>query len=135
MKELNELNLPGDVRYSDDHEWAKFTGDTVRIGITDYAQDQLGDIVYVELPRPGSIFQKGQEFGTVESVKAVSEIYLPVSGEVVAVNQELEDAPGLVNNAPYTDGWFIEIKPSVLEEFDRLMDRNAYLNMLKGLQA
>ena len=93
MKEVHELNLPEDVRYTKDHEWAKASGDTVKIGISDYAQDQLGDIVFVELPAVGDSFEEGDEFGTLESVKAVSELYAPIAGEVVAVNEDLEDAP------------------------------------------
>lgn len=132
MKEIDELNLPEDIRYTDDHEWGKLTGENLRIGITDYAQDQLGDIVYVELPEVGDTFQKGEAFGTVESVKAVSEIYLPVSGEISAVNTKLEDTPELVNRSPYTDGWFVELKLSDPGEFEALKDRRAYLEMLKG---
>ena len=93
MKELNELSFPEDVRYAESHEWVKITGETAKIGITDYAQDQLGDIVFVELPDVGESFDKGSEFGTVESVKAVSELYMPVGGEIVAINEGLEDAP------------------------------------------
>ena len=111
MKELSELKFPDDVRYAESHEWAKSEGDTVKVGISDYAQDQLGDIVFVELPEEGDSLEKGEEFGTVESVKAVSEIYMPVGGEIVAVNSGLEDAPELANNTPYTDGWMIEVKP------------------------
>ncbi len=132
MKELNELNLPDDVRYTKDHEWARKSGDNVTIGITDFAQDQLGDIVFVELPESGDGFAAGDEFGTVESVKAVSELYMPLAGEVAAVNADLEDAPELVNNAPYDKGWMLEVKPSDPAEFDQLMDRAAYLEMLKG---
>ena len=132
MKELNELNLPEDVKYAEDHEWVKLSGDTARIGISDYAQDQLGDIVFVELPEVGDTFGKGEEFGTVESVKAVSELFLPLSGEVTAVNQNLEDAPELVNNEPYTGGWMIKIKPNDPSELDALMTQDAYLDMLKG---
>jgi len=131
MKEINELNLPTDVRYSDDHEWAKVTGDTVRVGISDYAQDQLGDIVFVELPEVGDSFETGDEFGTLESVKAVSELYIPVGGEIVAVNNELEDAPELVNQDPY-NGWIIEVKPNNVNDFESLLDRDAYLEILKG---
>jgi glycine cleavage system H protein len=132
MKELNELNLPEDVRYTKDHEWARQSGDNVTIGITDFAQDQLGDIVFVELPETGDSFGSGDEFGTVESVKAVSELYMPLAGEVAAVNADLEDAPELVNNAPYDKGWMLEVKPADPGEFDQLMDRAAYLEMLKG---
>ena len=134
MKEISELILPEDVRYSDDHEWARANGDTVRIGISDYAQDQLGDIVFVELPEVGDSFDKGEEFGSVESVKAVSELLLPVSGEVTAVNEDLEDAPELVNQDPYEKGWMVEIKLSDQAELDGLMTKDAYLEMLKGLE-
>jgi len=103
MKELSELNFPDDVMYSDDHEWIKMENDEATIGISDYAQDQLGDIVFVELPQVGETFEKGTEFGTVESVKAVSELFLPVGGEILAVNHTLEDTPEQVNNEPYTE--------------------------------
>ena len=132
MKELKDLNFPDDVKYTKDHEWAKKTGELVTIGINDYAQDQLGEIVFVELPEVGDIFSKGDEFGSVESVKAVSEIYIPISGEIVEINQGLEDAPELVNQACYTDGWLIRVKPAQVSEFDGLMDKAAYLDMLKG---
>jgi glycine cleavage system H protein len=132
MKELSELNLPEDVRYTKDHEWARKKGDNVTVGISDFAQDQLGDIVFVELPEAGDSFAAGDEFGTVESVKAVSELYMPLGGEIVAVNAALEDAPELVNNAPYDKGWMLEVKPSDAGEFDQLMDQAAYLEMLKG---
>ena len=124
MKEINELNLPEDVRYTDDHEWAKVSGDVVRVGISDYAQDQLGDIVFVELPDVGETFEAGDEFGTLESVKAVSELYIPVGGEVIAVNTELEDTPELLNQDPYS-GWIIEVKPDNSEELESLLDRAA----------
>ena len=132
MKELNELSFPEDVRYSESHEWVKVAGETAKIGITDYAQDQLGDIVFVELPDVGESFEKGAEFGTVESVKAVSELYLPVGGEIVATNEALEDAPELINNTPFSDGWMIEVKLADPSELDALMDKDAYLSSLKG---
>jgi len=132
MKELSELNFPDDLRYSESHEWVKPEGDKVKIGITDYAQDQLGDIVFVEMPQVGETFAKDAEFGTVESVKAVSELYLPISGEVVAVNLALEDAPELINNSPYADGWLIELKPADPSEIESLMAKDAYLDSLQG---
>jgi glycine cleavage system H protein len=132
VKEISELKLPEDVRYAEDHEWVRIEGDKARIGISDYAQDQLGDIVFVELPEVGSKLSRGDEFGTVESVKAVSELYMPVGGEVVSVNNALEDAPEKVNNAPYTDGWMVEIAPEDPSEADSLMDRSAYLKMLQS---
>ncbi len=132
MKELSELNFPDDVMYTDDHEWTKMENDETIIGISDYAQDQLGDIVFVELPQVGETFEKGAEFGTVESVKAVSELFLPVSGEVVAINETLDDTPELVNNEPYTGGWMLRVKLSDTSELDQLMNKSAYLESLKG---
>jgi len=130
MKEVHELNLPEDVRYTKDHEWAKVTGDTIKIGISDYAQDQMGDIVFVEMPDVGDTFEEGDEFGTLESVKAVSELYIPIGGEVVAINEELEDTPELLNQDPY-GGWIVEIKPKDTQEIEQLFDRDAYLGVLK----
>jgi glycine cleavage system H protein len=131
MKEISELNFPEDIRYAKSHEWARSEGDTVKVGITDYAQDQLGDIVFVEMPETGETFEKGSEFGTVESVKAVSELYMPVGGEIVAVNASLEDAPELVNNTPFTDGWMLEVKPTDPGELDSLMTKDAYIESLQ----
>ena len=133
MKAINELNLPDDLRYTDDHEWIKADGNTVRVGISDYAQDQLGDIVFVELPEVGDSFEKGEEFGTVESVKAVSELYMPISGEVTAINESLADEPELVNGDPYGGGWMIDIKAGDPGELDALKSKADYLEMLKGL--
>ena len=132
MKEINELNLPEDIKYTKNHEWAKAEGDTVTIGINDYAQDQLGEIVFVEMPQEGDTFSAKDEFGSVESVKAVSEIYMPISGEIVAINEALEDAPEKVNEDCYQSGWIIKVKASDLSEMDALMDKAAYLEMLKG---
>lgn len=132
MKELSELNLPEDLKYTKDHEWAKSEGDGVKIGIDDYAQDQLGDIVFVELPQVGDKFSKGDEFGTVESVKAVSELYMPIGGEIMKINESLEDEPEAVNRSPYGDGWMIEVKPDDPAESDALLTRDAYFELLKG---
>ena len=131
MKEVHELNLPEDVRYTKDHEWAKVTGDTIKIGISDYAQDQLGDIVFVEMPSVGDTFEEGDEFGTLESVKAVSELYAPIGGEIVAINEDLEDSPELLNKDTY-GGWIIEIKPNDIKEVEQLLSHEAYLEVLKG---
>jgi glycine cleavage system H protein len=131
MKELDELNLPDNIRYAEDHEWALLTGDTVRIGVSDYAQDQLGDIVYVETPQVGAALAKGEEFGSLESVKAVSELYMPMSGELVAVNEALADAPEAINEDPY-GSWIIEIRPADRDEYEGLMTSEGYLAMLKG---
>ena len=132
MKEISELNMPDDVRYAEDHEWARIEGDRVRVGLDDYAQDQLGDIVFVELPEVGATFKKGDEFCTVESVKAVVECYLPVSGEITDVNKALEDAPELVNQDSYGDGWFVEVNPGDVSEMDTLMTNADCLKKLKG---
>ena len=132
MKEISELNLPDDLRYAEDHEWVRSEGGNIRVGIDDYAQDQLGDIVYVDLPQVGDTFSKGEEFGSVESVKAVSELYLPVGGEVIEINTKLEDSPELVNGSPYDDGWMVLVKLDNPAELDALMDKDAYLEMLKG---
>ena len=132
MKEISDLNLPDDVKYTKDHEWAKKDSDIVTIGINDYAQDQLGEIVFVELPEVGDTFSEGDEFGSVESVKAVSEMYIPISGEIVQINEALEDAPELVNESCYDNGWIIKVKPDDVSQLDNLMDKPAYLDMLKG---
>lgn len=134
MKALDELILPEDVRYAKDHEWARSEGDVIRCGISDYAQAQMGDIVYVELPGVGDTFSRGDPFGTVESVKAVVELYMPVGGEVVAVNGDLAATPGLVNEQPYGGGWIIQIKAAHPEEMDELMAKEAYLEMLRGME-
>ena len=133
MKEIDELNLPEEAYYTQNHEWARLDGEEITIGITDYAQDQLGDIVFVEMPQIGDSFSKGDEFGTVESVKAVAELYLPVGGEIVSVNSSLEDAPELVNTSPHEDGWIARMKPADPGEVDALMAKNAYMDMLKGV--
>ena len=134
MKEISELNLPEDVRYADDHEWARLEDNKVRVGLDDYAQDQLGDIVFVELPQEGDTFKKGDVFATVESVKAVSECYMPISGKIVSVNNDLEESPELVNNSPYGDGWFVVINPGNPSEMDTLMTSEACLEKLKGTE-
>lgn len=131
LKEINELNLPEDISYTSDHEWVRREGDTVKIGISDYAQDQLGDIVFVEMPEVGDSFKQGDELGTLESVKAVSEIYLPVSGKIISVNSVLEDAPEMVNEDPYAN-WIVEVQPDDQREFEALLSRDGYLAMLHG---
>ncbi|MFO7752200.1 MAG: glycine cleavage system protein GcvH [Desulfobacteraceae bacterium] len=132
MKEIQDLNLPEELKYSKDHEWAKQVNGNIIMGIDDYAQDQLGEIVFVEMPEVGDTLSQGDEFGSLESVKAVSEIYAPVSGEVVKINEDLEESPELVNESCYDKGWIIEIKPDDLSELDNLMDKKAYYEMLKG---
>ena len=134
MKEINELNVPDDLYYTEDHEWVRVKGENVTIGVSDYAQDQLGDIVFVEMPASGDQFKKGDEFGTVESVKAVAELYMPMGGEVIQTNQALEDAPELLNRSPYAEGWIIEIKPEDASQLEAILDKGAYLKMLEGLE-
>jgi glycine cleavage system H protein len=119
------FDVPDDRKYMESHEWAT-TGDTVRVGISDFAQDELGDVVFVELPGEGDSVSQGDEFGVVESIKAVSDLYSPLSGEVVAVNEALHDAPELVNDDPYGDGWMLELEPSDEGEYDELLSASEY---------
>jgi glycine cleavage system H protein len=120
------MNFPEDLRYAPNHEWSRRSGDTVRMGISDFAQDALGDVVYVELPAVGSTIGAGEPYAEVESTKSVSDVYAPVSGTVVAVNNALDDSPELVNSDPYGEGWFAEIEISDPSEYEALMDVNAY---------
>ena len=114
------------VKFSKDHEWAKLEGDTVTVGITDYAQNALGDIVFVELPEIGKKFEQGKEAAVVESVKAASDVYAPLSGEVTAVNENLKNEPALINTSPQDKGWFFKLKLSNKAQFDALMDDAGY---------
>jgi len=126
--------IPGELKYTEDHEWVRVEGDNCRIGITDYAQNSLHEVVYADLPKVGRVLGKGESFGTVESVKAVSEVYSPVSGEVLETNQKLIDAPELVNQQPYGEGWLILMKPSKLgEELSSLMPAKEYGELLERL--
>lgn len=132
MKAIQELLLPEEAVYTDDHEWALQVGEQCTVGITDYAQDQLGDIVFVELPEVGERFKQGDVFGTVESVKAVAELFMPVSGEITEINEALTDAPELVNTSPYDQGWLVRIGPDQAADLNALMDREAYRRLLEG---
>jgi glycine cleavage system H protein len=123
---LSQNEFPEELHYTNDDEWARQDADRVVVGITDYAQDQLGDIVFVELPKVGASFEKGDVFGVVESVKAVSDLYAPVGGVVVAVNDELADRPELVNEDCYGDGWLIALSPSDPDDLASLLDAAAY---------
>lgn len=120
------MNIPAELRYSEHDEWIRVEGDEIVTGITDFAQDQLSDIVYVELPEVGDRYEKGEAYGVVESVKAASDVYSPATGEVVAVNSELEDEPEVVNEDPYGKGWFVRIKIDDPAGLDGLMDAAAY---------
>ncbi|HEX8140144.1 MAG TPA: glycine cleavage system protein GcvH [Pyrinomonadaceae bacterium] len=124
-------NVPEDLHYSKDHEWISVEGDVGTIGITDYAQNSLGDVVYVEVPKVGETFSAHESFGSVESVKAVSEIFTPVSGEVVEVNESLQDEPEKVNTDPYGDGWMIRIRMSNPGEVDSLLSAAEYEDFTK----
>jgi glycine cleavage system H protein len=126
------MNVPDDLRYSTDHEWARVQGNRVRVGITDYAQDALGDVVFVDLPAEGTTVEAGGMVGEVESTKSVSEIYAPVAGEVVAVNSALSDAPETLNRDPYGDGWICEIAPSDPSSVDGLLDPSGYRQLTES---
>jgi len=126
------VNVPDELRYTADHEWARLEDGRVRIGITDYAQDALGDVVFVQLPEPGAKVEAGSAFSEVESTKSVSDIYAPVSGTVVEVNTELIDAPQRLNEDPYGEGWICLIEPSDRAAVQELMDAEAYRSLIAG---
>jgi len=126
------VNVPDDLRYTAEHEWVRSEGGTARVGITDFAQDSLGDIVYVQLPEVGATVSAGDSFGEVESTKSVSEIYAPLSGEVVARNDDVIDAPETINSDPYGAGWLVEIRLSDDSELGALLDAGAYDKLTQG---
>lgn len=125
------MSTPNELRYSEEHEWVKTEGDKVRIGITDFAQSELGDIVFVELPAVGDKIKADEPFGSVESVKTVSELYAPINGTVVEVNEGLEDNPEFVNESPYEKAWMIVVEPQDISEIDNLMTSEQYDEMTK----
>jgi len=120
------MNVPAELKYTEDHEWAKIDGDVATIGITDYAQGELGDVVFVELPEVSTTIEKGDTFGTIEAVKAVADLFAPVSGEVIEVNEKLGAEPETVNKDPYGEGWMIKVKLSNPNEVDDLMNADQY---------
>jgi len=120
------MDFPEELKYTEEHEWVLIEDDIVTVGITDFAQDSLGDVVFVELPELGATVEAGKSFGVVESVKAVSDVYSPVTGEVVEVNDELPDSPETINTSPYEDGWMVKIRLSDTAELDDLLDADAY---------
>ena len=126
------MNVPDELRYTSDHEWAKLEDGKVRIGITDYAQDALGDVVFVQLPEPGSTVESGATFSEVESTKSVSDIYAPVAGTVIEVNNELSDAPQRLNEDPYGEGWICTIELTDPGEVDGLLDAAGYRALVEG---
>ena len=125
------MDFPDELKYTEEHEWILLEDDIATIGITDFAQDQLGDVVFVELPDVGDELEAGKTFGVVESVKAVSDVYAPLSGEVVEINADLPDEPEIINNSPYEDGWMVKIRISSPEEVDELMDSSAYQDFIE----
>jgi glycine cleavage system H protein len=125
-------NIPDDLHYSKDHEWVRVEGNVAVVGITDYAQDSLGDVVYVELPKTGDSFAANESFGSVESVKAVSEVFCPISGDIAGVNESLNDAPEKVNEDPYGEGWMIRVKMSNPGEVDSMLTAAEYEDFTKA---
>lgn len=124
------MNIPDNLKYTKDHEWVRLVDDEAYVGITDYAQGELGDIVFIEVETVGEQLETGETFGTVEAVKTVSDMFMPVSGEVLEFNQDLEQNPETVNNDPYGKGWIIKIKPSDLAQFEDLLDAVAYKELI-----
>jgi glycine cleavage system H protein len=124
------MNIPDDLQYTPDHEWVRLEGDGATLGITDYAQGELGDIIFVEFPNAGDTFIQGDTFGTIEAVKTVADLFIPLSGEVIAVNTDLEDAPEKVNNDPYGEGWMVKVKLSNPDERNSLLSAAAYKDLI-----
>lgn len=130
MQQILIMNLPDNLRYTKEHEWIRLEGDVAYIGITDFAQHELGDIVYVDIESVGQTINANEVFGTVEAVKTVSDLFLPVTGEVLEVNEKLNANPELVNNDPYGDGWMIKMKPANTADVESLMDKGAYEQLI-----
>ncbi|MDX2479698.1 MAG: glycine cleavage system protein GcvH [Desulfuromusa sp.] len=125
------MDFPEELKYTEDHEWVLVEADVATIGITDFAQDQLGDVVFVELPEVGDTLEMGKTFGVVESVKAVSDVYAPISGEVIEINEELPDGPEALNTSPYEDGWMIKVRLADPAALDNLMDVSDYQKFIE----
>jgi len=126
------MDIPKNLYYTNEHEWIEIHNDIATVGVTDYAQGELGDVVFVELPEIGDTVEAGAPFGTIEAVKAVADLYAPVSGEIMETNDNLEDSPELVNQSPYIDGWMVKIKMSDPAELDKLMNDAEYNKLLEG---
>lgn len=124
------MEFPTNIKYTNEHEWIRLEGDIAYVGITDYAQQQLGDIVFIDVPTEGETLEKGETFGTVEVVKTVSDLFLPIGGEILEVNPQLEEHPELVNQDPYGEGWIIKLKPTDVGEMDELLDAAAYKEII-----
>ncbi len=126
------MNFPQNLKYTNEHEWIRVEGDVAYVGITDYAQEQLGDIVFVDIPTVGETLEANETFGTIEVVKTISDLFLPVAGEVLEQNESLEENPELVNKDPYGEGWLIKMKPADTKDTDNLLDAEAYKAMVNG---
>lgn len=129
-KTVAELNLPIELKYTDEHLWARKDGEEIVVGVSDYAQDQLGEVVFVDLPSEGDSFGAGDEFGEVESIKSVNKLFMPVAGEVIAVNADLDGTPTLLNASCYDKGWLIKVKPEDIAAWDALLSADAYRAIL-----
>lgn len=123
--------VPDNLRFTEEHEWVRSEGQIVRVGVTAYAQEQLGDVVFVDLPEPGSQVERGQSFGEIESTKSVSDLYAPISGVIVERNDSLDDQPDLVNGAPFGDGWLVTIEPADITQLDDLLTSEQYMSLLE----
>ncbi len=126
------MNFPQNLKYTNEHEWIRVEGDIAYVGITDYAQEQLGDIVFVDIPTVGEALEAGEVFGTIEVVKTISDLFLPVAGEVMEQNETLEENPELVNKDPYGEGWLIKMKPANLKDVEDLLDAEGYKEVING---
>jgi len=126
------VNIPSELKYTREHEWIKIEGDTATVGITDFAQGELGDIVFVELPKVGESVQYMKPFGTIEAVKAVSDLFAPISGKIIGVNQALDNDPMIINRDPYQGGWIIKVQVSDKSQIEQLLDPNSYKSILAG---
>jgi len=126
------MNIPTELKYTKEHEWVRMDGEIAVVGITDFAQSELGDIVYVEVETEGETLEQNSVFGTIEAVKTVSDLFLPISGEIVAFNAELESQPELVNSDPYGKGWIVQIKPNNITEIEGLLDATNYTSQVGG---
>ncbi|MBL6731216.1 MAG: glycine cleavage system protein GcvH [Bacteroidia bacterium] len=124
------MNFPENLKYTKEHEWVSIEGDVATIGITEFAQSELGDIVFVEIETEGENLDQNEVFGTIEAVKTVSDLFMPITGEIIAINADLEDAPESVNESPYENGWMVKIKASDLSQIDDLMDASAYKSLI-----
>lgn len=126
MKSIDALKFPEDCRYTPEHVWVRVDGDELVVGISDFAQDQLGELAFVDMPAPGDALETGGEFGTVESVKSVNQLFVPVAGEVTGINETLESTPTLINVAPYGDGWIVRMRPHNMADVEALLTSTAY---------